>query len=98
MTPPTHSIYWDLPILIAVVSLIYSATRYDGWGDIFREAVLWGMRMAAFLGGIGLALFVLAWWIDSSASWWVLIGIAGAAVLVIVAALVLLSKKRDAAT
>jgi len=51
-----HSIYWELPILIVMVSLVYSATRYDNWGQIFREAFRWGMRMALFLIGIVLIL------------------------------------------
>jgi hypothetical protein len=51
-----HSIYWDLPILIAVVSLVYSATRFDRWDYILREAFRWGMRMALFLLGIVLIL------------------------------------------
>jgi hypothetical protein len=54
------SIYWHLPILIVVVSIVYSATRYDGWHMIFREAFRWGLRMALFLVGIGLALFALS--------------------------------------
>lgn len=54
------SIYWHLPILIVVVSIVYSATRYDSWHMIFREAFRWGLRMALFLAGIGFALFALS--------------------------------------
>jgi LPXTG-motif cell wall-anchored protein len=97
MNPATHSIYWDLPILIVVVSLVYSATRYDRWDAIVREAALWGLRMAAFLGGIGLALCLLGWWVDSGSSWWVLLAIGGAAALIVGAGFILLSKKREAA-
>jgi hypothetical protein len=57
------SIYWQLPILIVVISLVYSATRYDQWGAILGEAVRWGLRMTAFLAGIGLVLYALASWI-----------------------------------
>jgi hypothetical protein len=57
------SIYWHLPILIVLISLVYSATRFDEWAAIYREAVRWGVRMTAFLGGIGLILFLLALWI-----------------------------------
>jgi hypothetical protein len=63
LDPPNHSIYWDLPVLIAVVSLVYSATRYDGRDAIVREAVRWGGRMTAFLGGIGLVLYALSSWL-----------------------------------
>ena len=51
--------YWHLPILIVVVSLVYSATRFDEWGPILREAFRWGLRLAAFLVAIGIALYVL---------------------------------------
>jgi hypothetical protein len=54
------SIYWHLPILIVVVSLVYSATRYDQWGAILHEALRWGLRLAAFLLGVGLTLYVVA--------------------------------------
>lgn len=55
-----HSIYLDLPILIVVVSLVYSATRFDRWDHILREAFRWGMRMALFLIGIVLILSGIA--------------------------------------
>jgi hypothetical protein len=57
---PAHNIYLvDLPILIVLISLVYSATRFDAWGPILREAFRWGLRLAAFLVAICLALFVL---------------------------------------
>lgn len=57
-----HNIYLiDLPILIVLVSLVYSATRFDRWGPIFREAFRWGGRLLLFLGAIGLALFLVTW-------------------------------------
>src|SRR5262249_39702692 len=61
-SPPfaTVSIYWQLPILIIVISLVYSATRYDQWSSILHEALRWGLRMSAFLLAIGVVLFVLA--------------------------------------
>lgn len=55
-----HNFYLiDLPLLIITISLVYSATRFDQWGSIFREAVRWGGRLAVFLGAIGLVLFLL---------------------------------------
>lgn len=54
------SIYWHLPLLILVVSVVYSATRYDDWNLIFREALRWGVRMVTFLGGILAVLFILS--------------------------------------
>jgi hypothetical protein len=53
-------IYWQLPVLIVVISLVYSATRYDQWGSILREALRWGLRMSAFLLAIGLVLLALS--------------------------------------
>lgn len=58
--PFASSIYWHLPILLVVVSLVYSATRHDEWRQIGREALRWGTRMALFLGGIALVLFLLS--------------------------------------
>ncbi len=55
-----HSIYWELPVLIVVVSLVYSATRYDRWDQIVREAARWGVRMGLFLIGIVLILSGIA--------------------------------------
>lgn len=54
------NIYIHLPILIVVVSLVYSATRHDNWNKIVREAMHWGFRMTTFLGAIGIVLFVLS--------------------------------------
>lgn len=52
--------YWQLPLLIVIISLVYSATRFDHWSDIFQEAFRWGLRMTAFLLGIGVVLYLLA--------------------------------------
>jgi hypothetical protein len=47
---PAHlPFYWHLPLLIVLVSLVYSATRYDQWGAILHEAVRWGLRLTAFI-------------------------------------------------
>jgi hypothetical protein len=92
----SHSIYWDLPLLIVVVSLVYSATRYEDWRSIFHEAARWGVRMTTFLGGIGLALYLVAWWLDSGASWTVLVAVAVAAGILLGSVYFLLSKRRTA--
>ena len=52
--------YWHLPILIVVISLVYSATRFDEWKPIVREAVRWGLRLTAFLFVIVAVLYVVA--------------------------------------
>jgi hypothetical protein len=59
--PLASSIYWHLPILLVVVSLVYSATRHDKWKLIAHEAVRWGSRMALFLGAIALALTAITY-------------------------------------
>jgi hypothetical protein len=54
------SIYWDLPVLLVVVSLIYAATRHDRWDKIVHEAVGWGVRILVFLVAIGVVLYLLS--------------------------------------
>jgi hypothetical protein len=53
------SLYWHLPILVVVVSLVYSATRYDQWGAILHESFRWGLRLAGFLFSIGVILYLV---------------------------------------
>jgi len=53
-------IYWQLPILIVVISLVYSATRFEEWPTILHEAWRWGIRMTGFLLFIAIAIVVLA--------------------------------------
>jgi len=53
MLSPAHNIYLiDLPLLIVLISLVYSATRFDQWSDILHEAVRWVLRPVLFLGSI----------------------------------------------
>jgi hypothetical protein len=61
MTPLfAYNVYlWHLPVVIVVVSLVYSATRFDRWGPILREALRWGLRLTAFLAAVAAVLFVL---------------------------------------
>ena len=54
------SIYWDLPVLLIAVSLVYSATRHDRWDRIVKEAANWIVRMVGFLGGLGVVLYILS--------------------------------------
>jgi hypothetical protein len=51
-------IYFHLPLLIVIISLVYSGTRFDQWSDILNEAFRWGLRMTGFLVAIGVTLFV----------------------------------------
>lgn len=52
--------YLHLPVLLVVVSLVYSATRFDDWKLILSEAVRWGSKMALFLGSIVVVLQLVA--------------------------------------
>jgi hypothetical protein len=55
-----HNIYLiDLPLVIVLVSRVYSATRFDQWGPILHEAARWGLRLAVFLVAIALALWLI---------------------------------------
>ena len=54
------SIYWDLPVLLIVFSLVYSATRHDHWDRILKEALGWGLRVGGFLLGVGVTLYALS--------------------------------------
>ena len=57
---PAHNIYFvELPLLIVLISLVYSATRFDEWRPILIEAVRWGLRLVLFLIFIGFALYIL---------------------------------------
>lgn len=75
-------IYWQLPPLLILISLVYSATRHDDWPSIFREAFRWGYRMLGFLLLIGAALFGVAW---LALSWVEVAVIAGVVALVALA-------------
>lgn len=54
------SIYWDLPVLLVAVSLVYAGSRHDRWDLIFREAFGWGVRIALFLVSIGVVLYLIS--------------------------------------
>jgi hypothetical protein len=54
------SIYYHLPVLIVLISLVYSGTRYESWPAILMEALRWGLRMVGFLAGIGIVLFIVS--------------------------------------
>jgi hypothetical protein len=54
-----HNIYLiDLPLLIVLISLVYSATHYDQWRPILREALRCGLRLVVFLGAVALILYL----------------------------------------
>ncbi len=51
--------FFDLPFMVLLISLVYSATRYEQWSSILWEAVRWGVRLVLFLVGIGVVLFLV---------------------------------------
>jgi hypothetical protein len=53
--------FWHLPILLALVSLVYSGTRHDDWPSILGEAFRWGSRMAVFMLCVGVAMYALCY-------------------------------------
>lgn len=59
------AMYAQLPILIVVISLVYSATKFDRWDLILRDALRWGSRMAGFLLAIGAVLFLVTYFLDA---------------------------------
>ncbi|HVS39822.1 MAG TPA: hypothetical protein VMS17_29965 [Gemmataceae bacterium] len=48
-----------LPILIVVVSVVYSATRFERWGPILFEALKWGLRLTGFLAAVAGVLWLV---------------------------------------
>jgi hypothetical protein len=54
------TIYLHLLFLIPIISLVYSATRFDDWPTILNEAWRWGLRMTGFLLVIAISIIVVA--------------------------------------
>lgn len=54
------SIYWHLPIMLILVSLVYSATRYDQWDLIVSNAIRGCVYIITFMGGVFLVLWFLS--------------------------------------
>lgn len=53
------SLYWHFPILVILVNLVYSATRYDDAKAIVQHALKGIVYILTFLGTIFAVLFVL---------------------------------------
>ena len=51
--------YVHVPVLIILISLVYSATRYDQWSAILHESLRWGKNLLAFLGAITVILYLV---------------------------------------
>lgn len=53
-------IYLHLPLMLLVISLVYSATRHEEWDEILGEAFRWGIRMFGFMLVVAVVLFGVA--------------------------------------
>jgi hypothetical protein len=51
----------DLPLLIVLTSLVYSASRHEDWKPILLEAFRWGARLALFMVTIVVVLLVVGY-------------------------------------
>ena len=57
----SHLLYYvHVPVLLVLISLVYSATRFDDWHLILREALRWGLRLLMFLVIIAAVMYALA--------------------------------------
>jgi hypothetical protein len=54
------SIYLHLPLMLLVISLVYSATRHEHWDEILLEAFRWGIRMLGFMLIVAAVLFAVS--------------------------------------
>ena len=54
------SIYWHLPIMVVLVSLVYHATRYDEWPEIIHHSIRGGAYIVFFMGSVFLFLLFLS--------------------------------------
>ena len=57
------TIYLHLPVMLLVISLVYSATRHEQWDEILLEAFRWGIRMFGFMLLVAAILFVAELWL-----------------------------------
>ncbi len=57
----SHALYYlHVPVLIVLISLVYSGTRFDQWNLILREALRWGRNLLGFLLVIVVVLYVIS--------------------------------------
>jgi hypothetical protein len=56
--PTSWAVFLHFPILLILVNLIFSATRYDDWRHIWHHALRGVIYIVIFLGGVFLFLYV----------------------------------------
>ena len=57
----SHKQLWHLLPMVIVVSLVYGATRHEGWPDILDHALRFGVWILGFLSVIFAILLVVSW-------------------------------------
>lgn len=50
---------WYLPPVVAAISLVYSATRFETWPFILAYAARWALYIATFLAATWVFMFLL---------------------------------------
>ena len=73
------NLHWYLVPLLVVVAVVYSATRFEDWGLIWRYAIRSAVSMLVFLGVTYVALYIVA---IRLVPFWLMVG--GAVVLLLV--------------
>lgn len=53
------SFFWFLPPVVAAISLVYSATRFETWQFIIAYAARWALYIVTFLAATWLFMFLL---------------------------------------
>jgi hypothetical protein len=56
--PSSFEVFLHFPILLLIANLVFSATRYDDWGQILSHAFKGMIYIVTFLGGVFLFLYV----------------------------------------
>ena len=56
--PTSLDVFLHFPILLIIANLVFSATRYDDWGQILSHAFKGMIYIVTFLGGVFLFLYV----------------------------------------
>lgn len=52
--------HWYLPPLVIAVSLVYSATRFEEWRNIWIYAGRWALYILSFLAGAYILLYLVS--------------------------------------
>ena len=56
--PTSADVFLHFPIMLILVNLVFSATRYDDWRHIWHHALRGMIYIITFLGGVFLFLYI----------------------------------------